>query len=128
MHGCSGSGKIPGRERIRNCIVYKKILILLLIICAGNSFELSAYNNFHSINSDHPVVSDQPGALETERNGQSSPDDKELTNLSHRYDLPVPEPYKDFKIDLLRDKSPWPPYLSIDGVYKIDCVYIKGFD
>jgi len=108
--------------------VYKKILILLLIIYADSPYELSAYYNFYSINSGHPVVSDQPGTHGTERNGQSSLDDKELTNLSHRYNLPIPEPYKAFKIDLLIDKYPLPPYLSIDGIYKIDCLYIKGFD
>jgi hypothetical protein len=44
------------------------------------------------------------------------------------YDFHIPKPYTDFQLDLLLDKDPLPPYISIDGIYKIDCVYIKGFD
>jgi murein DD-endopeptidase MepM/ murein hydrolase activator NlpD len=128
MHGSSGGRKIPGRERIRNSIVYKKNLILLLIIYAGITIRLSAYHNFYPNNYRKPLKSEQVLALANKEDSPSSTNDTGLSNHSGKYNLSIPKPYVGFQIDLLQDIHPLPPYVSIDGIYKIDCVYIKGFE
>ena len=106
----------------------KKFLILLLIICAGNIFKLSANYNLYADHPDFPGTSGLPYGVIDDRYSKPLNDNDELANHLAEYNLPIPEPYKDFQIDLLIDRNPLPPYFSIDGVYKIDCVYIKGFN
>jgi murein DD-endopeptidase MepM/ murein hydrolase activator NlpD len=108
--------------------VYTKALIALLTFCAGSFVELSAQNISITARNEIPVISDQPGIIGNDIAGTSIPetesDDIQLSVI----ELKIPQPYKDFQIDLLAKKDLLPPYYSIEGIYKIDCVYIKGFD
>jgi len=128
MYGRFGSRKIPGRERTRNSVVFKTFLILLLIICAGIQHNLSAHYNFNLKSS--ILYSESKQSLEDENKGSISSTHKDsgVPSSSDKYDLTIPKPYNNFQLDLLQDIHPLPPYVSIDGIYKIDCVYIKAFD
>lgn len=106
----------------------KKILILLLIICTGIPLRLSAHYSFLPIKIDLPEESNQSGNVGNEKDILLSNYYKELKNNRDRYDLNYPKPYEEFQIDLLQEIYPLPPYISFEGIYKIDCVYIKNFD
>ncbi len=116
----------------------KRVLIVIIIFWAGNSLELSAQNYNYEFDSTFLANYGQPGSVNTFQPVGSkriyTPSTKEnAPNLSFNgspnyTSLIYPQPYKNFKLDLLMEKDPLPPYYSVEGLYKIDCVYINGFD
>jgi len=118
--------------------VIKKVLIAFILFCAGNSRELSAQNNRYEFDSTLLANYGQPGSINSYQpvkpkttystsNKLLSDNSPSKVNYSNT-DLLYPQPYTDFRLDLLLEKDPLPPYYSVEGVYKIDCVYINGFD
>jgi len=108
--------------------VPKRIPILLLIIWAAIPLRLSAKYSILPINIDVPEESDQSGNVGTEKDILLSDYYKEARNNRDRYNLTYPKHYEEYQIDLLQQIHPLPPYVSLEGIYKIDCVYIKNFD
>ncbi len=116
----------------------KRVLIVLILFCAGNSIELSAQNYKYEFDSAFLANYGQPGSLNTYKPARSKRDyttsmndyDHNLSSIvsSNFAGMFYPQPYKNFKLDLLLEKDPLPPYYSVEGLYKIDCVYISGFD
>ena len=116
----------------------KRVLIALLLFFAGNSFELSAQNHKYEFDSTFLANYGQPGSVSTYQPVKSkrifaSSKNKVKHNSfssvgSKNTELLYPQPYDDFKLNLLLVKDPLPPYYSVEGLYKIDCVYISGFD
>lgn len=116
----------------------KKILIAFILFCAGNSLELSAQNGHYEFDSTFLANYGQPGSVNTygsvKPNTTYASSNKVLLNnttsnvTKSNADLLYPQPYTNFKLDLLLKKDPLPPYYSVEGLYKIDCVYINGFD
>jgi murein DD-endopeptidase MepM/ murein hydrolase activator NlpD len=118
--------------------VIKRVLIAFILFFAVNSIELSAQNNMYEFDSTFLANYGQPGSV-----GTYQPVKSRMTNTpsregsayksssvasSNNTDLLYPQPYIDFKLNLLLEKDPLPPYYSVEGLYKIDCVYISGFD
>jgi murein DD-endopeptidase MepM/ murein hydrolase activator NlpD len=118
--------------------VTKRVLIAFIFFCVGNSIELSAQNHKYEFDSTFLSNYGQPGSISTyqpvksSRNYTHSKNEfKHNTSSSvnlNNIGLLYPQPYDDFKLDLLLKKDPLPPYYSVEGLYKIDCVYISGFD
>ena len=108
--------------------MFKKILIVSIIICAGNSYTLPAQTKSHFNSTELLADSGKPDVKKNKWLVYSSYGIDIVDSNTPDYDFHIPKPYTDFQLDLLLDKDPLPPYISIDGIYKIDCVYIKGFD
>ena len=108
--------------------MFKKGLIAFLTFCVASSFELSAQNVHSLMKTGLLASSDQPGSAAAETMDSPIMDDEPADAQISKYDLLVPEPFKDFQINMLAEKDPLPPYYSVEGIYKIDCVYIDGFD
>jgi murein DD-endopeptidase MepM/ murein hydrolase activator NlpD len=109
-----------------------------MLFYAGISIELPAQNNKHEFDSTFMANYGQPGSVSThqpvksKRTYTSSRNEFAYNSSSalnsSNIDLLYPQPYNDFELDLLLKKDPLPPYYSVEGLYKIDCVYISGFD
>lgn len=115
----------------------KKVLIAFILFCAGNSKELSAQDNMYEFDSTFLANYGQPGSVSTygpDKQNKSYTPSKILTDNSpsivnsSNSELLFPQHYNSFELNLLLEKDPLPSYYSVEGLYKIDCVYISGFD
>ncbi len=116
----------------------KKVLIAFILFCAGYSQELSAQINRYEFDSTFLANYGWPGSVNSYRTVKSKTtykssydllSDNSPAMINHgNTGLLYPQPYINFKLDLLLEKDRLPPYYSVEGVYKIDCVYISGFD
>ncbi len=115
----------------------KKVLIAFILFCAGNSKELSAQDSMYEFDSTFFANYGQPGSVSNyspDKPNKSYTPSKLLTDNSpsmvnpSNSELLFPQPYNNFELNLLLEKDPLPPYYSVEGLYKIDCVYISGFD
>lgn len=104
------------------------ILIALFMFSAGLSNELSALSNHLWSKTGLINGGDLPGIFSNSDNKPESHTASEMDPEPSYRVLDYPKPYQDFKLDLQREKSLLPSYYSIEGLYKIDCVYIKGYD
>lgn len=116
----------------------KKVLITLLLFYAANSHELTAQYNRYEFDSAFLANYGQPGSVngyntalysDSKLSRKRSTDDISPSQpVIKDLELKFPQPYMDFELDLLLERYPLPSYYSINGMYKIDCVYVSSFD
>ena len=106
----------------------KKGLVAFILLSVVICNKLSAQDGSYSSGNKLLIISSPTDSKGTDKLKAEQKEDEIVETGLPRNKLPVPELYKDFHINLLSKTKPLPHYYSVDGIYKIDCVYIEEFD
>lgn len=108
---------------MRNKVLIALIIIGFLSIAGQSTGSVTLLDGPGKTN-----VTDQPESGQSDLPGSSTVTDSGVTSESVMSDMEIPRPFDDFTLDLRSTKSPMPSYYSVEGLYKVDCVYVKEFD